>query len=145
MNGRATILALLALGAVPFAARAQQSGKVFRMGLLLAGRQPPPDRNIVNIVAIPAMRELGYVEDGNLHVERRYADGELEGLPELAAELVRLKVDLIWQTPISPRFPRSRRPHQFEFVVNAKAAKGLGLKVPQSLLVRANELFEQPA
>lgn len=34
------------------------------------------------------------------------------------------------------------RPHQFEFVVNAKAAKGIGLKVPQSLLPRANEVIE---
>jgi len=42
-----------------------------------------------------ALRALGYVEGRNIVLERRFADGKLERLPELAAELVRLKVDLI--------------------------------------------------
>jgi putative ABC transport system substrate-binding protein len=41
------------------------------------------------------MRELGYVEGSNLVIEWRYADGKFERLPDLAAELVRLKVDVI--------------------------------------------------
>jgi putative ABC transport system substrate-binding protein len=41
------------------------------------------------------LRELGYVEGKNIIIEYRYAEGKLERLPELAAELVRLKVDVI--------------------------------------------------
>jgi putative ABC transport system substrate-binding protein len=41
------------------------------------------------------LRDLGYVEGRNLVFERRYADGRLERLPDLAAELVRLRVDVI--------------------------------------------------
>ena len=41
------------------------------------------------------MRELGYIEGQNLAIEYRYADGKLDRLKELAADLVRLKVDVI--------------------------------------------------
>ena len=41
------------------------------------------------------LRELGYVEGKNINVEYRYADGKLERLPEIAEELVRLKVDIL--------------------------------------------------
>ena len=41
------------------------------------------------------LRELGYVEGKNIVIEHRYAEGKLERLPDLAAELVRLKVDVI--------------------------------------------------
>ena len=43
----------------------------------------------------PRMRELGYVEGKNLIIDWRFAEGKLERLPELAAELLRLKVDVI--------------------------------------------------
>src|SRR4029434_3876835 len=42
-----------------------------------------------------ALRELGYVEGQNIAIEYRYGEGKLDRLPELAAELVRLKVDII--------------------------------------------------
>ena len=42
-----------------------------------------------------ALRELGYIEGQNIAIEYRYAEGKLDRLPELAAELVRLKVDII--------------------------------------------------
>ena len=42
-----------------------------------------------------ALRELGYIEGQNIATEYRYAEGKLDRLPELAAELVRLKVDII--------------------------------------------------
>ena len=42
-----------------------------------------------------ALRELGYIEGQNIAIEYRYAEGKRDRLPELAAELVRLKVDII--------------------------------------------------
>ncbi|HEX2332204.1 MAG TPA: ABC transporter substrate binding protein [Burkholderiales bacterium] len=47
---------------------------------------------------LQGMRELGYTEGKNLVIEARFADGKAERLPELAAELVRAKVDLIVST-----------------------------------------------
>src|SRR4029453_19566388 len=58
---------------------------------------PPPDPLDADFTgAFPrGMRELGYVEGKNLVIEWRFADGEAERLPDFAAELVRLKVDVI--------------------------------------------------
>jgi putative ABC transport system substrate-binding protein len=72
------------------AASAQQAGKVFKVGFLTAGAP------IAEITALgDALRELGWIEGKNIVWERRYADNRLDRLPELAAELVRLKVDVI--------------------------------------------------
>jgi putative ABC transport system substrate-binding protein len=83
---------ILSLLAVPLAAGAQPAGKIWRIGVLsgIAGPESPrwaPFRQ--------GLRELGYVEDQNLAIERRVSDGSAERLPDLAAELVRLKVDVI--------------------------------------------------
>jgi putative ABC transport system substrate-binding protein len=84
------IMLALALGilAAPVAAGAQQAGKVYRIGYLTAGGG-------VEQVFRDAMRQLGYVEGRNLVIEGRFAERKLERLPELAAELVRHKVDVI--------------------------------------------------
>jgi len=81
--------------AAPAAAKAQQAGKVYRLGILHAGAFVPPDPvNLGN--SIPKLlRELGYVEGRNLLVERKYAEGSFDRLPGLAAELVKLRVDAI--------------------------------------------------
>jgi putative ABC transport system substrate-binding protein len=69
-------------------ADAQQVGKVHRIGYLTAGGG-------VEQSFRDAMRQLGYVEGRNLVIEGRFAERKLERLPDLAAELVRLKVDVI--------------------------------------------------
>ena len=80
--------------AVPLASFAQKQDQVRRRGYLIARRLAPGDTNYDR--AFPeGMRELGYVEGKNLVIEWRYADGKFERLPELAAELVQLKVDVI--------------------------------------------------
>ncbi|MBI3375072.1 MAG: ABC transporter substrate-binding protein [Betaproteobacteria bacterium] len=86
---------MLALGATPLAVIAQQQSRVWRIGFLGARRRPGPlAHDFLN--AFPqGMRELGYVEGKNLVIEWRSADGTVERLPDLAAELVRLKVDVI--------------------------------------------------
>jgi putative ABC transport system substrate-binding protein len=87
------LLGPLAFSSVPLAAEAQQAGKVYRIGYLSA-----PSRASVELVLqsfLRALRELGLVEGQNLIIEYRWADGKVDRLPDLAAELVRQKVDLI--------------------------------------------------
>ena len=74
-------------------ADAQQPGKVPRIGHLSA-LDPATDSARAEAIRL-ALRELGYVEGKNIVLEPRYADGKLDRLPALAAELVRLKVDII--------------------------------------------------
>ena len=74
-------------------AEAQQTGKVPRIGFLLSGSSANVSRRVE--VFHQSLRELGYVEGKNIIIEYRYAEGKLEPLPELADELVRLKLDVI--------------------------------------------------
>ena len=91
--GIIVILAISILVA-PFTADAQQATKVYRIGRLMAGSLPSgPDQAVEDFRQ--GLRDLGYVEGQNLVIEERYAEGRAEQLPSLAAELVRLKVDVI--------------------------------------------------
>jgi len=93
MNRRDTIVALLALGATPLGAFAQQPGKVWRIGML---ETISMSLNAANLDAfLNGMQELGYVEGRNFVIDYRSADGHDERFPDLAAELLRGKVDLI--------------------------------------------------
>jgi putative ABC transport system substrate-binding protein len=85
-------LAAVASGA-PLTASAQQKGKVWRMGFLGAATASGFAGRVEALRA--GLRDLGYVEGKNLVIEYRWAEGKFERLPELAAELVRLKVDII--------------------------------------------------
>jgi len=95
MNRRGSVLALLALGAAarPLGAKAQQAGKVYRIGYLSAPTRASVEPGLQAFLR--ALRELGWVEGQNLIIEYRWAEGKVERLPDLAAELVRLKVDVI--------------------------------------------------
>jgi len=74
-------------------AEAQQAGKVHRIGLLSSST---PSLHASRLDALrQGLRDLGYVEGQNIVIESRYAEGKLDRLPNLAAELVRLKVDVI--------------------------------------------------
>jgi putative ABC transport system substrate-binding protein len=75
------------------AAEAQQPKKVFRIGYLSAG--DPTSESTRSEAFRLALRELGYTEGQNMAIEYRYAGVKLDRLPELAAELVRLKVDIV--------------------------------------------------
>src|ERR1700674_3261740 len=79
--------------AMPFAARTQQAGRIYRIGFLTAGSESTSRE--LRAVLPEALRELGWIEGKNIVFERRYAEDRLDRLPELAAELVRLKVDII--------------------------------------------------
>ena len=85
----------IALGAMLFALSftvdAQQPTKVYRIGLLFAGS----GLGITDEAFRQGMRELGYIEGQNIFFEWRFAEGKLDRLPALAADLMRVKVDLI--------------------------------------------------
>ncbi len=100
MISRWAFLGTLAAGllAAPLAAWGQQAPKVWRIGFLyFASRQSALETGRYNAF-LGGMRELGYVEGKNFLVEARFADGDTERLPSLAAELVRLNVDVIAAT-----------------------------------------------
>jgi putative tryptophan/tyrosine transport system substrate-binding protein len=82
-------LASNAVAAWPLGALAQEPGKIWRMGFIAQGYEKFYD------ALFEGLRELGYAEGRNLIVERRYAEGRAERFPEFAAEMVRLKVDII--------------------------------------------------
>ncbi len=77
--------------AAPLAAEAQEAGKVARIGVLNSGSPPAPFVESFK----QGLRELGYVEGRNISIEYRWAEGRDERLPGLAADLVRLRVDVI--------------------------------------------------
>jgi len=94
MKRKITVLTLCAtLFALCLPAEAQQPGKVYRIGYLTAAT---PSTMAARTEALrQGLRELGYVEGKNIVIEWRYAEGKLDRLPALLAELVRLKVDVI--------------------------------------------------
>ena len=75
----------------PLAARAEQAEKKYTVGILSAG----DENTALSAAFADALRELGWVEGRNVVFKYRYAENRRERLPELAADLVRLKVDVI--------------------------------------------------
>jgi putative ABC transport system substrate-binding protein len=92
------LAALVLVSLLAHIAEAQQAKKVPQVGYLWFGfaPSPAPARPNPQVESFrQGLRELGYVEGKNIIVEFRYAEGKFERLPDLAAELVRLKVDVI--------------------------------------------------
>jgi len=129
MNRRA-FLGLAAAGVVapPRAARAQHAGKVHRIGFLSL----QSGLNSTTEAFAQGMRELGYVEGRNLIVEYRWAARKEERLPELAAELVRLKVEVI-VTAAAPAIEAAKRATSTIPIVMATAADPVGSGLVASL------------
>lgn len=101
----------VALRSAPAHAQAQPAGTVPRVGVLFGGG-PESARDVDAFRR--GLRELGYIEGQNIAIEYRFASGQVGRLPELAAELVRLKVDII----VAPSTP------------TALAAKGATSTIP---------------
>ena len=98
--GRIFILICLLTVVLTVGSEAQQAAKVPRIGYLSPGS---PTAIAAREEAFrQGLRELGYSEGKNTLIEYRYAEGKVDRLPELAAELVRLKVDVIVTTSSAP-------------------------------------------
>src|SRR6266536_698438 len=94
MTKKIILLALCSLLLAPWsAADAQQAGKIFRIGFL----DPSTASGSAGLVEVfrQELSKLGWIEGKNIAIEYRFAEQKPERLPELAADLVRLKVDLI--------------------------------------------------
>jgi putative tryptophan/tyrosine transport system substrate-binding protein len=88
-----SILVAVVLLALGVTAEAQQPKKVHRIGYL-STNDPATDSARVEGIRL-ALRQLGYIEGQNIAIEYRYTQGKIDRPPELAVELVRLKVDII--------------------------------------------------
>src|SRR5262245_18730676 len=89
---RRTFLGLLEIGVTqPLVARAQQPAKMPRIGYLALRSSPSAEDEAFK----QELRDLGWIEGPTIAIEYRWAAGQVDRLPALAAELVRLPVDLI--------------------------------------------------
>ena len=97
MRGRRTFMRAIALGlpALAFRARAQQPGRQYRIGLLLPNTPEIVARNPRMAAFLQGLRDLGWIEGQNIAIERRFAEGQLARLADLAADLARVQVDVI--------------------------------------------------
>src|SRR5262249_7796666 len=88
-----SIAVAVMLLAMAIIAEAQQAKKVLRIGYL-SNADPATDSTRAEGLQL-GLRELGYIEGQNIVIEYRFAEGKVDRAPELPAELVRLKVDII--------------------------------------------------
>jgi len=110
--------------AVSFPTEAQQAGKIFRIGFLDSSTAA----GMAGLVDVfrQELTKLGWIEGKNITIEYRFADQKRERLPELAAQLVRLRVDLIVVTGVPP----------------ALAAKGATTTIPIVMTTSADPVAE---
>src|SRR6266508_5926916 len=95
MDRRTWLMGSLRMIAGPMVAQAQPPVKVFRLGLLGGSTPTSPEASHVWAGFFQGLRELGYVEGPNFVIEGQFYGDSIERLPALAAELVRLPVDVI--------------------------------------------------
>ena len=121
-----SILVAAAVLTFPVITEAQQTGKIFRMGIL------DPSTASGSAVRWEGLRQelskLGWIEGKNITIEYRFAEQKQERLPELAADLVRLKVDLIVVTSAGPALAAKKATTTIPIVmINIPDPVGLGL------------------
>jgi putative tryptophan/tyrosine transport system substrate-binding protein len=99
MNRR-TFLCGLTLGSLsaPLAVKAQQAGKVYRLGWFAFAPPTDPATVAIHDAFLQELRAHGFVEGQNVQMERRYTEGREDRTAALAAEFVSMKVDLIFAT-----------------------------------------------
>jgi len=130
---RRNFIALLggAAAAWPIAARAQQAGKVWRIGLLAGASRSAVSGLYDGFVQ--GMRELGYVNEKDYVIEWRSVEGDYERIPEIAAEFVRLKVDVI-VTALGAALPTLQRTITTLPIVMATSTDPVGNGLVSSLV-----------
>src|SRR5689334_5156617 len=127
MTKKIIFLALCSLLLAPYCAvEAQQTGKLFRIGFLDSSTA---SGSAALVEAFrQELRKLGWIESKNIAIDFRYAQGKRERFPELAGEMVRLKVDLIVVEGTGLALAAKRVTTTIPIVVtNAGGLVGLGL------------------
>jgi putative ABC transport system substrate-binding protein len=112
-------------------AAAQQPKKVPRIGILSAASTSFYSARVESFRQ--RLRELGYVEGKNIVIDYRYAEGKLERLPDLAAELVRLKVDVIVSAPTQAALAAKKASATIPIVFTDIAVDPAGIGLVSSL------------
>ena len=130
MRRREFITLLGGVAAWPLAARAQQPGKLPIIGYLGATSPSAESQRVAALVQ--RLREFGWIESRNLTIEYRYAEGRNERYAELAAEFVRLNVDVI-VTYGTPAVAAAKQATAVIPIVFAVAGDPLGSKLIASL------------
>ena len=123
-----TVVLTLGLILAPLAAEAQLAGKVPRVGILAGGSAAEAP----NTSFFDRMRELGYIEGRTVAYERRFADGRIDDLPTLAAQLMTTKPDVIF-APVTPAALAARQATQTIPIVFAVSADPVGAGLVTSL------------
>ena len=123
-------LAVLFVLALSSPAEAQQPKKVHRIGFLVPGTAVSVGANLNAFWQ--GLRDLGYVEGQNIVIEYRYGDGKDSRLPDLAAELLRLKVDVIFAPPTSAALAAKNATNKIPIII-ATAADPVGSGLIASL------------
>ena len=125
MDRRAFIAGMAAgLLAAPLAAEAQQAGRVYRIGYL-SYSSSASNPHLIEAFR-QGLRELGWVEGQNITIDSRFAEGRSDAVSDLAAELVRLKVDIIVVTS-TPATAAAKNATKTIPVVIASAGDPVGL------------------
>ena len=124
-----TLVAIL-LFTIPLAVEAQQAAKIPRIGILF-GSTPTATAHFTEAFK-QGLGERGYIEGQNIILERRYGEGRPERMPEIAAELVRIKVDVI-VTATDPAISAVKRKTQSIPIVMAGGADPVGTGFVASL------------
>jgi putative ABC transport system substrate-binding protein len=128
MDRRSFLVGVGALVTLPTVTQAQQAGKVYRIGYLSSN---PPETFRVPVFR-QALHHLGWVEGRNLLIDYRSADGKFDRLPALAAELVRLKSDVIVAAPTISALAAQRTTREIP-IVFTHVSDPIGSGLVQSL------------
>jgi putative ABC transport system substrate-binding protein len=147
MSARRQVLRVIAASvlAAPFSSRGQlQAARIRRIGYL-SPLTPAADSTRSEAFR-RGLQDLGYVEGRNILIERRFSEGRLDRLAALAAELVRLKVEVIVAAggAVIARAARSATTAIPIVMTNVemRTAKALGITFPHTILVRAEQVIE---
>ena len=133
LSRRRLLLGLATTAIAPRALHAQPRTSLPRIGLLIHGHQPTQEDNATSVIR-SSLRDLGWVHGQTVTLDAAYSGGDPARLPDLAAELVRRRVDVIWCVGPSPAVAAARATKTIPVVfwgVNYPVELGLTASLPR--------------